>query len=100
MGETLYRKGGCADMEKRMEDEKIIQLGLRDTEKSRGLGNYLINIITTVIVYHIGLSMMKRMPCEVVVLTIRRFGHGMPSRRNGRQDVARFSGKDPFEICR
>ena len=26
MGETLYRKGGCADMEKRMEDEKIIQL--------------------------------------------------------------------------
>ena len=49
MGETLYRKGGCADMEKRMEDEKIIQLiwdreeqGLR--ELSDKYNNYCYSI--------------------------------------------------------
>ena len=92
MGETLYRKGGCADMEKRMEDEKIIQLiwdreerGLR--ELSDKYNNYCYSI----------LSMMKRMPWSV--LTIHGFGHGMPSRRNGRQYCPVFWQR-LFEICR
>lgn len=94
MGETLYRKGGCADMEKRMEDEKIIQLiwdreeqGLR--ELSDKYNNYCYSIS-----YRIVHDEEDAMEC--VNDTWFRTWNAIPPKRPAvlPGSIARFSGKD------